>query len=99
MDDVASPTFTISRVYLAKDFAIHHFDFYRLGEPGIIAHELQEIIDDSAVVIVVEWGDIVTDVLPSEHVIIELSQIGELEREIVVRIPGRYGYLAEALKS
>jgi tRNA threonylcarbamoyladenosine biosynthesis protein TsaE len=97
-DDVASPTFTISKVYNAPSFTIHHFDFYRLPEPGIISLELQEIISDPTVVIVVEWGDIVADVLPEVHVTISFVQIGESEREITISIPGNYAYLAEGLQ-
>ncbi|MBX4191001.1 tRNA (adenosine(37)-N6)-threonylcarbamoyltransferase complex ATPase subunit type 1 TsaE, partial [Candidatus Saccharibacteria bacterium] len=31
--NVTSPTFTLSRLYPAKNFSIHHFDFYRLNDP------------------------------------------------------------------
>jgi tRNA threonylcarbamoyladenosine biosynthesis protein TsaE len=97
-DDVASPTFTISKVYLAPNFAIHHFDFYRLNEPGIVAHELQEIIDEPTVVIVIEWGDIVADVLPTNHITIELSQLSYNDRQITINIPERFAYLIKALQ-
>ena len=84
MDDVASPTFTISRIYNAPEFSVHHFDFYRLQEPGIIAHELHEIIGDSNVVTVIEWGDIVADILPADRITISFSNIGDTEREITI---------------
>lgn len=98
-DDVASPTFTISRVYNTPSFTIHHFDFYRLQEPGIIAHELQEIIDDITVVIVVEWGDIVADVLPADRVTIEFVQSGDDNRDITINTSNKYAYLLEDIQT
>src|SRR5690606_23307454 len=39
-DTVASPTFTISREYTGGRLHVYHFDFYRLGEAGIVGDEL-----------------------------------------------------------
>jgi len=97
-DDVASPTFTISRVYNAPKFTIHHFDFYRLTEPGIIAHELQELINDPSVVIVIEWGDIVADVIATEHTVITIEQQQGNERELIFEVPEKYQYITKGLK-
>jgi tRNA threonylcarbamoyladenosine biosynthesis protein TsaE len=96
-DEVASPTFTISRLYTAPTFTIHHFDFYRLQEPGIIANELEEILDDPSVVIVVEWGDIVAEVLPAERIVITFSYAGESEREITVTPTQKYQYITQGI--
>src|SRR5882757_1123109 len=52
-DKVASPTFMLSKVYVAGDRQLHHFDFYRLQDAGIVAYELQGLIGDSDIVIVV----------------------------------------------
>lgn len=63
-DNVASPTFTLSRIYKCPDGRqIHHFDFYRLNEPGILADQLAESINDKKVITVVEWSTIVKEVL------------------------------------
>lgn len=59
-DDVQSPTFTISRVYSARDgLELMHYDFYRLSDPGILKLEVDQAVHDTAVVTVVEWGDII----------------------------------------
>lgn len=71
-DRVSSPTFTLSRIYKAKKFEIHHFDFYRLKDPGILAEQLSEAIGEGNVV-VVEWADIVNDVLPEQRISIEFK--------------------------
>ena len=72
-DRVASPTFTLNKIYKAKGLEIHHFDFYRLSEPGIIADQLEESLQNSRVITVVEWGGIVSDVLPPQRLSIEFA--------------------------
>lgn len=98
LDRVASPTFTISREYTAPQFTIAHFDFYRLGEAGIVADELQELIHDPAYVKVVEWGEIVHDVLPAERLTVQISQTGDDTREITFSCPESLEYLVKDLK-
>lgn len=87
---VSSPTFTISNVYKAPNFTIYHFDFYRLAEAGLIAHELHDAMEDPKAVIVVEWGGVVASTLPPERISIELKRSGEEERLMNVRYPKQY---------
>lgn len=94
---VGSPTFTLSREYKAPKFTIAHFDFYRLGEAGIMGDELSEIIHDPSYVTVVEWGDVVRDVLPEGRLTIRLEQTGEETRHISVAYPTDLAYLTEEL--
>lgn len=94
-DHVASPTFTVSREYKARKLAIHHFDFYRLHEPGIMADELHELIGDPHRVVVVEWSDIVRHVLPEKHLKIDIEQTGESERRLTIACPAELAYLLE----
>ncbi len=86
-DKVASPTFTISKIYLAGDLTIHHFDFYRLQEPGIIADELAEVIDEPKVIVVVEWADVVQHVLPENRITIRIEQTAEGDRRLTFHYP------------
>lgn len=73
-DTVSSPTFTIKQTYECRNgLKIHHFDFYRLTEPGIVKDQLSESLDDRKVITVVEWSDTVKDVLPKNRIIIELK--------------------------
>ncbi len=96
-DVVASPTFTVSKVYKTDKFEIHHFDFYRLADAGLIAHELQDLLDDPGIVIVVEWGGVVEHVLPEEKVAITVTRSGEDSRDIVINYPGSLAYLTEGI--
>ena len=73
-DIVSSPTFTLSNIYKCKDgLEIHHLDFYRLSEPGVVADQLSESLENPKVVTVIEWSQIVKDVLPLDRITIELS--------------------------
>lgn len=89
-EDVQSPSFTISRVYGARDnLQLFHYDFYRLSDPGIMANELEETVADSGSVTVIEWADIVSGVLPEKHFSIVFKSISETAREI--EIPAELG--------
>lgn len=86
-DKVASPTFTISRQYQAGSLTLHHFDFYRLAEPGLMADELAEVLADPQAIIVVEWGALVGHVLPAERLSIDLKATGETGRALTFTYP------------
>lgn len=96
-DTVSSPTFTISKVYEAPNFEIHHFDFYRLHEPGIMADELAEIVGDPTIVAVVEWGESVRHVLPGKHLRVELKLDSGDGRQILLTVAPGLEYLVEGL--
>lgn len=96
-DTVASPTFTISKVYQAPSFEIHHFDFYRLHQPGIMADELAEVVGDPQIVTVVEWGESVRHVLPQKHLRVEIAQAGGDGRNITLTAAQDLEYLLEDL--
>ena len=97
-DQVASPTFTISHVYEATLFSIHHFDFYRLQDPGIMSYEIGELIGEPNTVVIIEWGDIVADLLPKDRVSINIVYLAEDSRDIIISVPQKYSYIIEGLK-
>jgi len=80
---VQSPSFTINRVYQARDgLTLIHYDFYRLEDAGIMADELQEVIDDPKSITVIEWADAVMGVLPSDRLSIRITSTSETERKL-----------------
>ncbi len=97
-DKVASPSFTISKVYKSGTKEMHHFDFYRLNEAGIVKRELAEVIGDDQVVVVVEWADLVQSVLPGDRLTIQFKTINESTRELEFAFPKSLEYLVEGLK-
>ena len=73
-EEIVSPTFTLSREYPCRDgLSLHHYDFYRLDEPGLMSIELEESLQDKNAVTVVEWADSVKDVLPNNCIRIKIS--------------------------
>ncbi len=96
-DHVASPTFTLSKEYHTASIHIHHFDFYRLPEAGIMTQELAELLEDHSNVVIIEWSDIVQHVLPDGHIKITLKRIksGEDNRELILEASEKFQYLFE----
>lgn len=78
-DVVGSPTFTLSKLYKAARLEIHHFDFYRLQEAGIMHDELAELVSDPQLVVVVEWSDVVREVLPDKRLTITIERTAAAE--------------------
>jgi tRNA threonylcarbamoyladenosine biosynthesis protein TsaE len=92
-DRVHSPSFTISNQYSAGGLWLYHFDFYRLTEPGIMQLELDEVINDPKVVIVIEWADIVTEILPKNHITVSIEKADlEFERIFKISYPEELSY-------
>lgn len=80
-DNVQSPSFTISRVYLARDdLQLAHYDFYRLSDAGLMANELDESINNTKTITIIEWGGIANDVLPEDRITIDISAPTESSR-------------------
>ncbi|MCF6097193.1 tRNA (adenosine(37)-N6)-threonylcarbamoyltransferase complex ATPase subunit type 1 TsaE [Thermovorax subterraneus] len=86
-DFVTSPTFTIINEYNG-DVPVAHIDVYRLSDAG----ELEEIgFRDylKEYVVIIEWADLVIDILPEEILWVELETIGEQERRIIFTAKGK----------
>ena len=84
-DDVQSPTFTISRVYTARDgLELSHYDFYRLTNPGILKIEIEQAVHDPRMITVVEWGEIIEGVLPDSKMTITFRPLSETTRRVTI---------------
>lgn len=95
---VSSPTFKISNVYDAPKFEIVHYDFYRLNEPGLIKYELTENMHDPKAVIVIEWADIVHEVLPQDKLKIHIQSVSETKRVISITSPASLNYMVDGVR-
>ena len=98
-DEVASPSFTLNRIYQAPSLNIHHYDFFRLEEAGIMADELGESLQDKGVVTVVEWAKALKSILPRGRLVIEFI-VGNSEntRRLNLSAPSELSYLLSELK-
>lgn len=86
-DHVSSPTFTLSNVYNSQSLTVYHYDLYRLADAGLLAREMEERADDAQAVTIVEWAQVVHDVLPKERIRVALQTTGETSRTITVTAP------------
>jgi tRNA threonylcarbamoyladenosine biosynthesis protein TsaE len=93
-EDVQSPTFTLSRIYETDNLSLHHYDFYRLSEPGVMSYELAESLADPRAVTVIEWAETVEDVLPKDRIVITLRYTPDGNARIVTaEVPDERKYL------
>lgn len=86
---VQSPSFMINRVYKGRDNVIlSHYDFYRLDNAGIMANELQEVIDSPNTITIIEWAEVVKDVLSKDRLSILITTLTETSRKMVISAGG-----------
>lgn len=88
-DRVTSPTFTLVHVYDGGRLPVHHLDVYRLDQLSeALDLGLAEMLDGDGVVLV-EWGDAITPVLP--HHLLEVRVTfgeGDDDRRLAFRAVG-----------
>ena len=82
---ITSPTFTIVNEYIGK-IPLYHFDVYRINHIS----EMDEIGTEEYLygegVCVIEWADLIKDLLPEHTVDIRIFRIDDVSRRIEVRI-------------
>ena len=88
-EPVTSPSFTISKRYAFPGGELVHYDFYRLGDPGIMRDELTETLSVPGTVTVVEWGGDVADLLPESKYRLELSLNEDGSRTVTISHRGQ----------
>ena len=85
-DDVASPTFVIQKRYPLEDQAFSqlvHVDAYRLERAGELeVLDWRELLEDPGTLIVVEWPERVSGVIPSDAHRLHFTYIDEHTRDI-----------------
>lgn len=82
-DTIHSPTFTISNRYEAPNgLLLAHYDFYRLNDAGIMKDELAEVLEDMHTITIIEWGDIIEEILPSNRITIRIQSDSETSRQL-----------------
>jgi tRNA threonylcarbamoyladenosine biosynthesis protein TsaE len=97
-DYITSPTFTIVNEYSGR-YNLYHFDVYRVNDPDEIeAIGFDEYIFSDAVSII-EWANYIEELIPKEHIRINISKLperGENFRKIIIESSGsRYDYIKE----
>ncbi len=84
-DEISSPTFTIVNEYCAQILNLYHFDVYRLNDiDEFEAIGGEEYFEKGACII--EWGELIEDILPNDYVKIEFSRDLENENKRYIKI-------------
>ncbi len=82
-DEVTSPSFAINNRYQLSDGReVSHYDFYRLGEAGVISQELLEDLINPQTCVIVEWAETVSQVLPAERLQMTITTLADGGRRL-----------------
>ncbi len=77
-DEISSPTFTIVNEYHKNSINIYHFDVYRLSDSDeFFAIGGDEYLNNG--ICIIEWGEIIEDILPKDYIKITFSKDSENE--------------------
>lgn len=88
-EPVQSPTFTILRAYTTPGgLGLHHYDFYRLNEAGIMSDDIQEVMARPENITVIEWAGAVNQVLPADRLVVTIAATSENERQLDITATG-----------
>lgn len=93
-DNITSPTFNIIKEYDGEEMKMFHMDVYRLSD---IEQDLgiEEYFTKRGVCII-EWADLIEDILPKNRLDIKFKMIDENTRQIVITPHGnKYEDLCE----
>ncbi len=94
-ESITSPTFNIIKEY-DGELPLYHMDVYRLnGDVDTIG--VEDYFTKGGVVII-EWADMIKDILPEERLDIKIKITGENSRTFVIKPYGeKYEELCEAV--
>ena len=93
-ENITSPTFNIIKEYTSGEMDLYHMDVYRLSD---IKQDLgiEEYFTKRGVCII-EWADLIEDILPKNRLDIKFKMIDENTRQIVITPHGnKYEDLCE----
>ena len=94
-ENITSPTFTIVKEY-EGELPLYHMDVYRLdgNTEGV---GIEEYFHKGGLV-VIEWANMIKDILPEERLDIKIKTMGENKRMLIITPYGKkYEELCEAV--
>ena len=89
LDQVSSPTFSIVNEYLTQvNETVYHFDFYRLEDIKEAVNIGAEDYFFSGHLCLIEWPQIIANLLPDKYMTIEIEELLTGERKIILKHHG-----------
>jgi tRNA threonylcarbamoyladenosine biosynthesis protein TsaE len=86
---VSSPTYVLLNIYDTGRLPVFHLDAYRVNGPeDFEAIGFTELLEQGGVV-VVEWADRITELLPLGTLHVRIEPLDETTRRISIELPGR----------
>ena len=83
---VQSPTFVIARRYKGDNLVMNHVDLYRLSSKKEAEDiGIEEFLNNQENITVIEWPEIIEDMLPKKTIRIYFEDAGENERKIKIQ--------------
>lgn len=83
-DDITSPTFNIIKEYLDGEAELYHMDVYRV-EDNYESVGIEDYFKRNGISII-EWAELIEDILPKERLDINFQIVGENTR-IITLVP------------
>lgn len=84
ISNVNSPSFAIVNEYYGKN-KVYHFDFYRLKKiEELYDIGFEEYLSDEDAVVFIEWGNLMSEILPKNYLEICIETIPTNERKIEI---------------
>lgn len=86
---VNSPTFVLLQTYCDGRLPVAHFDTYRLSDAEeFLAIGGDEYLLDADTICFVEWAGLIAEIFPSDHLEIDIQQVGESSRRFQFEATG-----------
>jgi len=83
--DITSPTFTLMNMYYFYHGQLCHFDLYRLENVDeLFELGFEEYFYSNTSICLIEWPQILKDIIDVPYKVLIINKIGENQREIII---------------
>ncbi|MDR2430788.1 MAG: tRNA (adenosine(37)-N6)-threonylcarbamoyltransferase complex ATPase subunit type 1 TsaE [Candidatus Margulisbacteria bacterium] len=98
-DTATSPTFVLLNIYQGGLYPVYHFDFYRLASLADLENiGGPEFIPPPSGVAVIEWAEKIPDILPADHISVNIAVEDEERRIFSFSFLGQTQFLQKELE-
>jgi tRNA threonylcarbamoyladenosine biosynthesis protein TsaE len=82
---VKSPTYNYIRFYSKNGRKIFHIDLYRIEKlDDLLAQEIEEIFEDKNNLVMIEWAEKMSEILPAKRIDITIEHVDNNSRKIKI---------------